>query len=453
MSLIERVLDIYKDKYICPYCLGRMFSLLATNTTNYERGNSLLLVLTMENHGLYLLGNEQEKEGAIKNLKILGEKANFLPAQKVLDKEGISDLNLSTKFDCYICNNIFNNLEQYANKALESVGNLEFSNFLVGTSLDSNIINKEDQFKAKYNILEAEAFKSHFNREVGKILARKFNLAPKFDGADIVFIFHLEYYKFEIEIKIKPLFIFGRYQKLIRGIPQTRWPCNSCGGLGCEKCNFTGKTYQTSVEELINPFFIKASQANDSSFHGAGREDIDVMMLGEGRPFILELKNSRIRTLDLYLIKEKTNQQNIGKIVIDNLRFTDKAEVIKIKDNAKNTIKVYRALVESQTEISQGRFEELKEKLKKTINNQEIKQRTPIRVAHRRADKVRRKKIYEIEGKYLDSNTFDFIIETQGGTYIKELIHGDEGRTQPSFVDIFATPLKCKKLDVIEIKY
>ena len=61
--------------------------------------------------------------------------------------------------------------------------------------------------------------------------------------------------------------------------------------------------------------------------------------------------------------------------------------------------------------------------------------------------------IYSIKGNYLSSSGFEFIIETQGGTYIKELIHGDEGRTSPSFAEIMDDDLDCETLDVLEIKY
>jgi tRNA pseudouridine synthase 10 len=72
-------------------------------------------------------------------------------------------------------------------------------------------------------------------------------------------------------------------------------------------------------------------------------------------------------------------------------------------------------------------------------------------VSHRRADKIREKKIFQIEGKFIKPKVFEFIVEAQGGTYIKEIIHGDNGRTTPSFTEIFGFPIECKKLDVLKI--
>ena len=89
--------------------------------------------------------------------------------------------------------------------------------------------------------------------------------------------------------------------------------------------------------------------------------------------------------------------------------------------------------------------------LKSIFENQKIHQRTPNRVSHRRVDKIRGKFVYKIDGKFIKSNLFEFKIQTQGGTYIKELISGDDGRTSPSFSEVFNFPLVCKELDVLEI--
>ncbi|KAK9942823.1 hypothetical protein M0R45_008471 [Rubus argutus] len=41
---------------------------------------------------------------------------------------------------------------------------------------------------------------------------------------------------------------------------------------------------------------------------------------------------------------------------------------------------------------------------------------------------------------------------TQAGTYIKEFVHGDLGRTQPSFGSILGTRAEILRLDVTEVK-
>ncbi|MEJ2250123.1 MAG: tRNA pseudouridine(54/55) synthase Pus10 [Candidatus Lokiarchaeota archaeon] len=335
-----------QSTHLCNYCLGRMFSLLATATTNKDRGDSLLLSLTMENHQLYFSGDNDSRERAIHNLRLLAEKANFLPAQEVLNKEGFTFSEELSKKYCFLCNGIFKNMDNYADKAIEMVKDLEFNSFLVGTTPDAAIINKEDKFKAENTLLQAESLKSHLNREVGKRISENLKKDVDFEIPDITIIFSFDYETFNINLVIRSLFIYGRYKKLIRGIPQTRWPCGKCGGKGCEECNFTGKQYTTSVEELVTPLFLEAAKAKESKFHGAGREDIDVRMIGTGRPFILELLDPKKRNLDLDNLKKEVNEINRGKIELSDLRFSEKEEVIRIKENAEFSKKTYKALVE-----------------------------------------------------------------------------------------------------------
>jgi len=448
--IFDKVLEIYQKYYICFHCLGRMFSLLGTNTTNYERGSSLLLSITMENHRIYLSRDEALQKIAISNLKTLSEKAYFKPAQKVLNNEGLEHVKNNSKI-CFLCHNIFSDIEKYVKKVKQIIGEIEFSSFLVGSKPSSYIINREDNFKTEFGLLEAESFKSHFNRVVGKALLSSLNKIPEFNHPDVLIIYSLDFEKFDVELIIKSIFIYGKYNKLIRGIPQTHWFCSNCMGKGCKFCNYTGKQYLTSVEDLISPVFNKDSKTTDSKFHGAGREDIDVRMLGTGRPFILELRNPKIRTLDLIKIERIVNKTNKKKVKIFDLKYSSKNEVIKLKSEAKNTKKVYRAVVKSDSKIHKDDFAKKVIILKKAFEYQGIHQRTPHRVSHRRSDKIRKKLIYKIEGKMIKPNLFEFKIETQGGTYIKELINGDKGRTSPSFSEIFKTPLECIELDVLEI--
>ncbi|MEJ2279744.1 MAG: hypothetical protein P8Y70_18670 [Candidatus Lokiarchaeota archaeon] len=57
----------------------------------------------------------------------------------------------------------------------------------------------------------------------------------------------------------------------------------------------------------------------------------------------------------------------------------------------------------------------------------------------------KRGRCFEVQLKLGNSKLFEFTIKTQGGTYIKELISGDEGRTEPSFSSIFKQNLTCKQ--------
>jgi len=153
----------------------------------------------------------------------------------------------------------------------------------------------------------------------------------------------------------------------------------------------------------------------------------------------------------LIKIQNKVNKSNKKKIKVSDLKYSSKERVKNMKLSAENTKKVYEAIVISKKKISKDTFDVLLKKLKAVYEKQKLQQRTPIRVSHRRADKIREKTIFRVEGKFIKPNISEFIVETQGGTYIKELISGDNGRTTPSFSDVYGFSLECKKLDVLKI--
>ena len=78
-------------------------------------------------------------------------------------------------------------------------------------------------------------------------------------------------------------------------------------------------------------------------------------------------------------------------------------------------------------------------------------QRTPQRVEHRRADLVRNRTIHWIEADNFGEDTFDLKLETESGTYVKEFVSGDEGRTKPNFSEALGIQCVVEELDVIAI--
>ncbi|HZU99041.1 MAG TPA: hypothetical protein VFF73_20200, partial [Planctomycetota bacterium] len=103
-----------------------------------------------------------------------------------------------------------------------------------------------------------------------------------------------------LEARLRPIFLYGRYRKLVRGLPQTRWHCRACGGRGCKRCGGKGREHEGSVEEALGDAIAAAYRASEAPLlHGMGREDLDVRMLGSGRPFVLEVVSPRRRSVDL----------------------------------------------------------------------------------------------------------------------------------------------------------
>ena len=366
---------------------------------------------------------------------------NIERADKAAEELGIDLDNV----DCAVCDNLFDKLDEGLYEKIDDKINrlgVEFETFLVGSKISKDIQERDEKLSEKFN-LDVETIKKEVNRLIGLGIWERYDKEAEFESQDIVFNVDLTGEP-KVRIQINPLYIEGKYNKLKRGIPQTKWPCTKCKGRGCEECNYTGKQYPESVEELISEHFLKLTKGREAKFHGAGREDIDVLMLGSGRPFVLEIKEPKIRNIDLASIEEKINHINEGKTSYHNLHVCERRRKAEIKQSSPDTYKVYNALVKCDGEIDMDKLEQIRD-----LN--EIHQQTPQRVLRRRADKVRIKHVLDLSYEMIDGTSFNMRIKTEGGLYIKELISGDDGRSKPNISEILGVNAICEQLDVIEV--
>jgi len=206
--------------------------------------------------------------------------------------------------------------------------------------------------------------------------------------------------------------------------------------------------YEISVEELIAKPLLETTGGERTKFHGAGREDIDAVMLGSGRPFVIEIKGVKKRFIPLDFLEQKINEFAKGKVSVHSIRWGNREDVRRIKALSRISRKTYKAIIELEKDVT----EEQTRRIEKDLTDAIISQQTPHRVAHRRADKIRLKKIYNIEVRKLEERMIELIIQCQGGLYVKELIDGDEGRTTPNVSVILGVKAKCKSLDVVDVE-
>ena len=249
---------------------------------------------------------------------------------------------------------------------------------------------------------------------------------------DLVDNFYLDY-----KIEISPFYICGNYIKLDREIGQTQFSKNGV------------KLSLSSVDEELKNFFknIFMNTTNDLIFSAGGREDRDVRMLGEGREFIYSIYNAKKHySLDFFKINEILNN-TLKKVKVKNLRICDKKAFEKLKNTENEKIKIYNAIVWSKEIIDNN----ICDKINK-VENININQITPLRVLHKRVLKTREKVIYKLNIKEIINPHFMILeVRASAGTYIKEFINGDLGRTFPSLCDIIGNECDIIQLDVQDI--
>lgn len=250
-----------------------------------------------------------------------------------------------------------------------------------------------------------------------------------------------------LDLQLAPLFIGGRYRKLSREIPACRWMHMRCKGKGCRNCGFTGNICGPSIQELAEPAVLAASGGAKTLFHGAGREDVDVRMLGAGRPFVLEVHQPRWRRLDLEALTRQINLAAAGIAEVHALSFTDRGAMVAAK--MCEAEKTYRAWIAFEGPVPA----DLEERLGKLCGAR-IEQLSPTRVMKRRGvDTLREKKVLESSLIGEENGLHIWEVRTSSGTYIKELVSGDGGRTSPSVASAAGVRCRCAWLDVLDIHW
>ncbi len=388
---------------LCDRCLGRIFAKKWGGLENMEKGEKVREILA--NDGFFYKFDSERK--------------------------------------CDLCRNIFEERDDFVNLILQKIKDYEFDTFLVGSSFVRGILKSEEEILGSTNSILSESVKKDLNREIGMRLEEITGKLVDFDNPEIMIILNTDFNT--AVLQIKSLYFYGRYGKYRRDLPQTILWCRNCLGKGCLECENKGTIYKESVEELIGEEILKETEGKKWVFHGAGREDVDVLMLGNGRPFVIEIKNPKKRSVELLALMERINRNAKEKIAITGLINSNKKEVIRIK--AMRASKIYEAEIEFESPTT-------KEKVKKAISQlrgSQIIQKTPLRVVHRRADIVRERRIEEIELNQFRQQRARLTIRAEAGTYIKELISGDDGRTQPSIAGLCDSCARVVRLDVVEI--
>jgi tRNA pseudouridine synthase 10 len=368
-ELLEDARRLMETGPLCLACLGRPFAQRSFGLSNDERGKALAVTLSMSDDEPY----EQPEPS-----------------------------------ECWVCEGICGEYDEWADRVVDVLADTEFDTYQVGTRVPP-LIEENDLLLREDAGLDADAgelFKSAFNREVGKRVGKRTDTEVDFERPDVLALCNLQ--RGDVDVQVNSTFVYGRYRKLERDIPQTEWPCNECDQTGerfgdpCDNCGGKGWLYESSVEEEVCPHVREAMDGEEALFHGAGREDVDALMLGTGRPFVAEVKRPGERTPDVESLEARIN------------------------------------------EAAEGRVERL--------DGATIEQYTPQRVDHRRASTTRTREVYSIEGRLEDDQHAELEVHGAGGLYVKELVSGDEGRTEPSLAGELGVEATVTALDVLAVE-
>jgi len=270
--------------------------------------------------------------------------------------------------------------------------------------------------------------------------------------------------------------------------------CPQISSIGCKGISMTNNNPHSSIVYGM------------CKFHASGREDMDVRMLLPhpsvmessnvvitGRPFVCELIDAHrvpslknLREIENAIngtvsTKDTTTQQIRDEIKWDehgwphslvsanrsygndgvgvsSLQFVPSNVFSTLQSETENKVKHYGCICYSEIPLESDAI--LCQKLEcspwepngsesndNTTYPLKIEQSTPLRVLHRRSSDVRIRYILTLSARCIDKHWFQIRMSTSAGTYVKEFVHGDCGRTYPSVRSLLGGRVDITELD------
>lgn len=352
----------------------------------------------------------------------LFSKQLHLSSNKLLGKKLKNNLDSEEK--CYICKNLFDNLDHFLKLMLNTSSNYTFSTFSVGAMIKPSIVDRDDFIRSLYKLKGIDSVKTDITKELGRLYSRKTKKRIDYLDPEITFTMNL---KDEMcQLRSKSITISGRYVKSQRGYPQKQKSCDNCSGKGCRICDFHGIAEFESVEGTISKLIFNKFGGTTAKFTWIGGEDKSSLVLGSGRPFFVKIQNPFKR-------KVKLSNVTINSIKLHNLKLVYESPKKSLKFNS-----TISAKISTESQIDSKSLRKLKDL---TIN--------PV-IVYEKSGKRSEKKIFEVKYKKNSKNLFTLIIRAEGGLPIKRFVIGDD--VTPNISQILETSCVSEEFDFLDIE-
>jgi len=347
-----------------------------------------------------------------------------LSSGRILGNKIRKSVNSRVVTKCYICKNLFSNMAHYVKTIHNASTEYEFSTFVVGAILKQSIIERDDKLRSRFHLRGVDGIKTAVTKELGIKFARKTNTSIDHLLPDIIFT--INFRTGQCNVKARSIFLYGKYSKDKRGLPQKEKSCQDCKGKGCIFCNNHGIVSFGSVEGKISQFLYEKFQTDQVKFTWIGGEDKTSLVVGNGRPFFAKLLSPKKRNVRL------AKKSCLGEIMILGLR-----EIDHIPDGSIHFKSKVKILVSTKNNISSN----ILKKLKKLVI-------TPIEITDSN-NKQHEKIIHKLNYKKHSSQSFTVEIEADGGIPVKRFVDGF--KIIPSISNLLGTQCSCEKFDINQI--
>jgi len=319
--------------------------------------------------------------------------------------------------DCEICHGIESQLDKISYKIIQATKDYQFNTFLIGLILDHSFYDNEDKFRSRFKIRGKENIKTSLLHEIRKNFVKISNKKIDLNSPDITVNVQIDK-KLETTVSVnsRTVFLSGRYRK------SKRFQIIS-------KISENGdwlEINQHHVENILKKKLMTVFDPESIIFWPLGKEEPRSLVLGNGRPFYVSLKNSKTITF-----KREFSFRSNGFI------FNIKEKLPTLPITAPFYVKKVRTLVTCDENLGSSDL--------KLIND------SGIRIIESASERnTNWKFIYQMQSKLKNRKKLELIIVCDNGIPIRKFINGDEN-ISPNLCQMLDKKCNCDLFDILDI--
>lgn len=318
---------------------------------------------------------------------------------------------------CQICHGLWSQLQETSGRLTQATKNYQYDTFQIGLALDHSFYDNEDKFRSRFKIRGKENIKTSLLREIRKKFSYVSNKKTDLHSPDITINIQIGR-KLETNVSVisKTVILRGRYNKI--------------KGFKIRNKNSTNdrlEINQRHIEKILKKEISAQFNSDSIVFWPVGKEEPESLVLGNGRPFYVSIKNSKKISFKQGLL-----------IQSNGILFKLIEKVRALPTSAPLYVKKVMTLVSFQ------------EKLRAS----DIKNFTDpgimiIEIASRKGKNW--KLIYQMDIKVKTQRKLELIITCDNGLPIRKFIEGDDVDISPTLGQMLGRKCHCNKIDILDI--
>lgn len=319
--------------------------------------------------------------------------------------------------NCQICHGFESQIETICKNVLQVTKDYRYDTFQIGLTLDHSFYDNEDKFRSRFKIRGKENIKTSVLRDIRKKYSKLSNKRVDSNSPDITINLQISK-KFDtiVNMSSKTMVLSGRYMKTKRLKITGKDSRNG----KCLELN------QNHIENVLKRKLSYLLQSDSITYWPLGKEEPRSLVLGNGRPFYVSIKNSKI-----FSLKENFSIRSSGLV------FNIKERLPTYPAAPPFYIKKVKALVSVSDKIVTLNFD--------FINN------TGIMLVEFVGQRGKNWKfVYDMQVKLKSSRKFELTMICDNGFPIREFIDG-RGSASPCLSDLIHKECSCDHFDIMNI--